>query len=175
MQLPIALYGNPVLRKKAQKIEEFTEELQRLAQDMLETMDANNGIGLAAPQIGKSISLFILRNYVEQEDGTIHLSDPQAYINPVITVLDDRIQEEDEGCISLPGLRGNVIRPYFIRIEAFDLLGNKFAEELEGYKARVVMHENDHLNGVLYIDRLSAHERKELEPELRAMKKKYTS
>ena len=93
MQLPIALYGNPVLRKKAQKIEEFTEDLQRLAQDMLETMDANNGIGLAAPQIGKSISLFILRNYVEQEDGTIHLSDPQAYINPVITVLDDRIQK----------------------------------------------------------------------------------
>ncbi len=172
MQLPIVYYGDPILRKKALVIEELNEELFVLAQNMLETMDNNNGIGLAAPQIGLSIRMFILRNYAVKEDGTIELTEPQTFINPTITVLDDRVQEEDEACISLPGLRGSVIRPYFIRVEAIGLDGKTFVEEIEGYKARVVMHENDHINGVLFIDRLSDREKKKLEPELRALKKK---
>lgn len=173
MLLPIVIFGDPILRKKALPLEEINEELFKLAQDMLETMDANRGIGLAAPQIGRSIRMFILRNYQEQEDGSIALTEPQVFINPKITILDDRLQEDSEGCLSIPHLSGNVVRPYYIRVEAVDLSGSPFTEEIEGYKARVVLHENDHLNGVLYIDRISTDERKKLEPELRAIKKKY--
>ncbi len=173
MLLPVVIFGDPILRKKALPLEEITEDLQRLAQDMLETMDANHGIGLAAPQIGRGIRMFILRNYQEKEDGSIVLTEPQAFINPKITVLDDRVQEDTEGCLSIPHLRGTVVRPYYIRVEAIDLQGNTFTEEVEGYKARVILHENDHLNGVLFIDRLSANEKKKLEPELRLIKKKF--
>lgn len=175
MKLPLVYYGNPFLRKKALPVEKITEELRTLAQDMLETMDVGNGIGLAATQVGRDYRMFILRNYMEQEDGTIQLTEPQAYINPKITILDDRVQEDSEGCLSIPGLHADVVRPYFIRVEALDLEGRTFTEEIEGYKARVVLHENDHLNGVLFIDRIPAEERKKIEIELKAIKKKMGS
>jgi peptide deformylase len=173
MLLSIVYFGDPRLRKKALPVEEVTEELRHLAQNMLETMDANNGIGLAATQVGSEVRLFILRNYEEMEDGSIQLTEPQVYINPKISILDDRIQEDTEGCLSLPGLRESVVRPYSIRVEALDLEGKPFTELLEGYKARVVLHENDHLNGVLFIDRIPAAERKRIAPHLQAIKKKY--
>ncbi len=173
MKLSIVYYGDPILRKKTPLLEEVNDELALLAQNMVETMDANNGIGLAAPQIGKSLRMFVLRNYITREDGRIELTEPQVFINPKITVLDDRVQEEDESCISIPRLAGSVTRPYHIRVEAMGLDGQPFTEEVEGYKARVIMHENDHLNGVLFIDRLSERERKKLEPHLKALKKKH--
>jgi len=173
MLLPIMIFGNPILRKKAAPVTDFTEELAILAQNMLETMDLAYGIGLAATQIGRDLRMFILRNYVVQEDGTVHLTEPQVYINPTITILDDRMQEDEEGCLSIPKLKGSVVRPFFIRVEALDLNGNTFTEEVEGYKARVIMHENDHINGVLFIDRLPPDEKKKLEPDLQAIKKQY--
>ncbi len=173
MQLPIVYFGDPRLRKRALSVAEITEELRKLASDMLETMDANNGIGLAATQVGREVRLFVLRNYVENEKGSVELTNPQFFINPKIVILDDRVQEDGEGCLSLPGVRAPVVRPYFIRVEALDLEGKPFVEEIEGYKARVILHENDHLNGVLFIDRISTKERKKIAPDLQALKKKY--
>ena len=171
MILPLAYYGAAVLRKKAAPIEQITEDLRLLAQNMIETMDSSNGIGLAAPQVHASVRMFVLRTYLEEEDGSVRFSDPQVFINPKISILDDRIQEDSEGCLSIPKLHGNVVRPFFIRVEAMDLEGQVFTEEVEGYKARGILHENDHLNGVLYIDRIAPRERKALEPQLRAIKK----
>ncbi len=173
MKLKISYYGDPILRKKAKPIEEVTDELRKLAEDMLVTMDENNGIGLAAPQVGRGIRLFILRNYEELEDGQIRLTEPQAFINPKITLVGEETQVDTEGCLSIPGIRAEVVRPLKIVVEATDLDGRKFTEEVEGYKARVILHENDHINGVLFIDRLDPKERKALEPDLRAIKKKY--
>lgn len=171
--LPLVYYGNPLLRKKSDVLEEITDEIRILADNMLETMDQNNGIGLAAPQIGRCVRLFILRNYVETPDGHIHLTQPQVYINPKLSSPSEETQLGEEGCLSVPGVHVDVERPLKITIEALDLDGKSFTEHLVGYKARVVMHENDHLNGVLHIDRTDPETRKLVEPELQAIKKKY--
>jgi len=174
MRLPLVFYGDPRLRKKSQPVTKITDELLKLADDMLDTMDINHGVGLAAPQIGQTIRFFILRNHIVTPEGHIQLTDPQAYINPKITILSsEEMQTDIEGCLSIPGIHEEVERPLKIRVEAMGLNGEIFVEEIEGYKARVVMHENDHINGVLFIDRISADKRKKLEPILREIKKKY--
>jgi len=173
MRLPLLYYGNPLLRKKAEPIEEITPEIRQLALDMIETMDVGNGIGLSAPQIGKSIRLFVLRNYIYLEDGRLGFSEPRVYINPKILSHSTHLLKDTEGCLSIPGINGEVERPDKILIEATDLEGNRFTEEVEGYNARVRMHENDHLNGVLYIDRMKPHNRHKIEAKLREIKKKY--
>ncbi len=175
MKLPIIYYGNPLLRKKAKEVGAITPEIQQLAFDMIETMDANQGIGLAAPQVGQLIRLFVLRNYVEAPDGTFQLTNAQVYVNPKVSLLSNQTQEDTEGCLSIPKLRAPVVRPLSIRVEALSLDGIPFVEEIEGYKARVIMHENDHLNGVLFIDRLDSQLRKKLEPDLRKIKSTTTS
>ena len=101
------------------------------------------------------------------------LGDPIVYINPKIHSPSDEEIEDIEGCLSIPGLRLDVYRPEIISIEAMDLNGNIFHEELEGYNARTRMHENDHINGVLYIDRVSPAVKKKIEPTLKEIKKKY--
>lgn len=172
MKLPLAYYGNPLLRKKAEPIGEITEAIRQLAADMIETMDANNGIGLAAPQIGQSIRLFVLRRYAVQEDGTRVITDPYVYINPKIVEHSEEEESEEEGCLSIPKIRMQVSRPKRIKVEATDLEGKAFTHDLEGINARVVMHENDHINGVLFIDRVRGAARKRIEDELRQIKKK---
>ncbi len=175
MTLNLCYYGDPILRKRAQEITVFDDELKKFSEALIKAVYDNPAAGLASPQVGKSIRMFVRRNFIVKDDGWIEYTDTTLFINPRITVLDDELQEEDEGCLSIPGLRGNVIRPMRIRVEASDIKGNPFTEELEGYKARIVLHENDHINGVLYIDRMDPKERKKLEPELRAIKKKYAS
>jgi peptide deformylase len=155
MLLQILYWGNPILRKRAEPVKEITEEIKKLIVDMIETMDANDGIGLAAPQVGVSIRLFVLRNYIELEDGKLGMSAPQVYINPKIKVDSKEELIDVEGCLSIPGIHENVIRPSRIIIEALDFEGNPFSEVVEGYNARVRMHEN------------------ELDPILRKIKKKY--
>lgn len=172
MKRPIAYYGEPVLRKKGEPITEFGAELKELYQDMVETMWANNGMGLAAPQIFCSLSLFITAFPYEKEDGTWGLSAVRPFVNPKILAHSDQFWVHDESCISLPKLSGAVPRPFWVDIEAQDLDGNVFHERLEGWPARVFLHENDHVNGVLYIDRMNKKERKELEEPLRQIKKK---
>ena len=176
MLLPIYYYGHPVLRKHCAVIETITDEIRKLSQDMIETMDyKNRGIGLAAPQVGYPIRLFVCRSYIFGEDQNWKLSEPKVYINPKLSSPSDRMLTDTEGCLSFPQLRLEIDRPDSIVVEAMAVDGHLFREEVEGYNARVRMHENDHINGVLFIDRIDAHQRKKITPLLLEIKKKYNS
>lgn len=167
-------YGDPILRQKSEEIPEITDEIRELANFMVQYMDNNNGIGLSAIQVGVPIRLFVLRNYVVLPDGQWSASAPFYYINPKIVWKSDETTIDTEACMSIPQFtKGPVERPARIRIEALDLEGKPFAEEREGLNARVSLHENDHLNGVLFIDRLPPRVRKAIEPDLRTIKTKY--
>ena len=172
MKLPITYYGSPILRKKCIPIEAITDEIRQLARDMIETMDVSNGIGIAAPQVGKSIRLFVLRNYVQLPDGKVGFSDPKYYINPKLSNISQETVMGEEGCLSIPGIHEEIARPLSLTVEALDLDGKPFTENLQGIDARVVLHENDHINGVLFIDRLDPEAKKRIEPLLREIKKK---
>lgn len=165
----ICMLGDPVLRKKAEDVTVFDESLNALIADMIETMDASNGIGLAAPQIGVSFNLFVLRNYLDTEEGETRLSDPEVYINPKITYRSQEVDLDEEGCLSIPGVRAEVYRPWIIEIEALNQKGELFKQKIEGFNARVRLHEFDHLQGTLFIDLLSKHERKKIKAKLAAI------
>lgn len=174
MRLNLTYYGNPILRKKSETIAAVTPEIEQLAKDMLETMDASNGIGLAAPQIGHSVRLFVCRFYEHVDDDPFVITkESYVFINPKITILQKESEIHEEGCLSIPGVRVDVPRPLKLVVEALDIQGKPFTLEREGFNARVVLHENDHLNGVLHIDRTDPHTRKKVEPYLQAIKKKY--
>ncbi len=174
MKLPLFYYGHPILRKKCEPIEEVTPAIRKLVADMVETIDQINAIGLSAPQVGKSIRLFVLRRYIILPDGRWTVSEPYVYINPKVLEHSEETWVDDEGCMSIPGIRLPVVRPLKIKMEATDLEGNTFVHELEGLNARVLFHENDHINGVLYIDRVDEKERQKAEPYLKKIKKKYS-
>ncbi len=177
MILPIRYYGDPVLRKRCEPILEITDEIRQLVADMIETMNAHNGLGLAAPQVGHLVRLFVLREYLTEEDGDeeeLRLSEPKVYINPKITNPSDELISDVEGCLSIPEIKYPVFRPLKITVTATDLEGKEFTEELEDYNARIRMHENDHINGVLFIDRLEPDFKKKIDPILVAIKKKYS-
>jgi len=166
MQRVICMLGDPILRKKASDIKEFDASLQTLIDDMIETMDASNGIGLAAPQIGVCLNLFVLRNYLDIDSDEVELSDPEVYINPKITYRSQEVELDEEGCLSIPGVRASVYRPQVVHIEALDRHGNSFKQVIEGFNARVRLHEFDHLNGTLFIDLISKNERKKMKADL---------
>lgn len=171
MKLPIAYYGNPILRKKAAKIDQVNKEICQLVEDMIDTMIAHKGVGLAAPQVHHSLALFIA--YFEQEEKEFDRNKVRVFINPKIINYSEEMTLMGEGCLSIPKLYGDIFRPMVITVTAQDLEGNLFTEDFEGYNAHIVLHENDHLNGVLFIDRLPPKERKSLEPRLREIKKKF--
>ena len=167
-------FGDPVLREQSKPIEEITDEIKELAHFMIEYADQNNGIGLSAVQVGVPIRLFVLRDYVVLPDGKWSASAPKVFINPKIVWKSKETETDDEACMSVPGLLvGPIERPKKVRVEATDLEGNMFVEEREGLNARVSFHENDHLNGVLQIDRLPPRVRKKIESDLQDIKKKY--
>jgi peptide deformylase len=145
--LKVRKYGDPVLRRRAETVREVTPELRRLAEDMIETMYDEAGIGLAAPQIGESIRMMV----VGDERGR----HPQALVNPVITEQGGAVTAE-EGCLSIPGLFADVERAEWVQIEAQDLDGRPVSIRARGFHARVFQHEMDHLDGILFIDRLDA-------------------
>jgi peptide deformylase len=160
MILPLVYYGNPLLRKKSKKITKITEDIKKLILDMTETMDAKKGVGLAAIQVGVPVRLLIIRPVTENKDGEVFLGEIEVYINPVISNHSDETETLPEGCLSVPGLHMDVERPKMIHIEASDVNGNKISKDVSGFKARELMHENDHLNGVLFIDRLATDKKK---------------
>ena len=175
MKLPLAYYGHPVLRKKTERINEINDELRQFVNDMIETMHAHNGIGLAAPQVLRSIALFITNVPTQNPDGTWTEGEACVYINPKVLEISEELVEVSEGCLSIPKLYGTLIRPSHVKFEATNLNGEQFSGELSGLFAQNFFHENDHLNGVLYIDRMKGKARQELEPRLRELKKKYHS
>jgi peptide deformylase len=176
VKLPILLYGHPILRKKGEKITEITDEIRQLVSDMIETMDeGGRGIGLAAQQVGRALKLFVLRRYVDGPDGKWTVSDPIVYINPKILAVSKETGIVEEGCLSIPNVLLPVERPVKIKIESTRLDGSKVVEEVEGMNARVILHENDHINGVLFIDRVEEKYVREVEGILRAIKKSRTT
>jgi peptide deformylase len=173
MKLNLRYYGDPILREKAKPIQEITEEIRQLAHNMIETMLSLNGIGLAATQVGVLLRLFVSNVDYEDEQGEIHFCEPKVYINPVLSNPSHVVAERSEGCLSIPKLYVPVSRPLAITIEWQDLEGNLFKREVSHFLARNLMHETDHLNGVLTIDRLKGKRRTEVEPFLRRIKQHY--
>ncbi len=175
MKRGIRYIGDPILRQKAKPVESITDEIKTLAADMLETMEATNGIGLAAPQIGVSLRLFVLAIVEETEEGRIKLEQTRVYINPIIESVSKEQVKMNEGCLSIPGLYvDQVLRPEKITVRYTDLEGVEHVETVESWHARVILHENDHLNGVLFIDRLTPSQKKEIEFDLKKIKKKFS-
>lgn len=155
--------GDPVLRQPADDVEVFDDELRRLIQDMFETMYVEEGIGLAAPQVGVSKRFFVMD--VGEEN-----SHAQAIVNPVI-VDETGSEKGEEGCLSLPGLVGAVERSAEIVVEGFDPEGKPLRFEASGLIARCIQHEIDHLDGVLFIDKLSPMKRKMLLSKWKKLRK----
>ena len=143
--LDVRLYGDPMLRRKAAHVREVTPELRRVIVDMIETMYHEAGIGLAAPQVGIPYRLLVM------DDGK---GGARALINPIITGRSGSVVDE-EGCLSLPGIFGDVERSKLVTVQATDEDGRPFDLDAAGLQARVIQHEMDHLEGVLFIDLLS--------------------
>lgn len=170
MELPLAYYGSPILRKKGEPVDEITEEICILIRDMIDTLRAKKGIGLAAPQVGKSLRIFITQIPIQQKDGSYVNSELRVFINPKIVKVSEEVDIFCEGCLSIPGVHADVVRPLRITIEATDLKGHRFQESFDHLAARCCLHENDHLNGVLFVDRVRGEERERLEPALKRIK-----
>lgn len=165
MILPIVAYGDPVLKKKAVDIDENYPDLQKLIADMFETMYNANGVGLAAPQIGKSIRLFVVDATPMAESEGDEEGDPsckdfkRVFINPIIFEEEGEEWAFEEGCLSIPQIREEVMRKPQLKIEYYDEKWDLYEEELDGFAARVVQHEYDHIEGVLFLDKISAFKR----------------
>jgi peptide deformylase len=151
-KLEILTLGNPVLRSKCAPVSQFDADLATLASDMLETMRAAPGVGLAAPQVGRLIRLFTF------DDGDEHAG---ALCNPEIVERSEETNEAEEGCLSIPGTYFPVVRHTMVRVRATDVGGAPVTVEGEGFLARIFQHEIDHLDGILFIDRLAPELRKE--------------
>ena len=156
--LKVARMGHPVLRSRARALdpsEVRAAVMQKFIDDMMDTMLEYVGIGLAAPQVHEGVRLFVAG--IEDADGKLRV---MPFVNPVITPLAEHKAEDWEGCLSIPDIRGKVPRYTHIRVEALDRKGKPFAMELRNFQARVVQHETDHLDGMLYLSRLTPAERK---------------
>ncbi len=159
MIYPIVAYGDPVLKKKAEEITQDYPGLKELIDDMFETMYNAHGVGLAAPQIGKSIRLFVVdaTPFAEGEDGDPGCEDfKRVFINPIIYEEEGEEWGFEEGCLSIPNVREEVFRKPIVRIEYYDENWDLYEEELDGFAARVIQHEYDHIEGTLFVEHLTA-------------------
>ncbi len=155
MKLPVYLYGHPVLREVSADIDESYDGLQGLIDDMFETMYASEGVGLAAPQIGRNDAIVVIDADPLKEGHPECEGRRLVLINPEIEVLDGSKVTRPEGCLSLPGLSENVSRVEHIRLRWLDENFEPHEEEMSGFLSRVVQHECDHLDGMMYIDHIS--------------------
>jgi peptide deformylase len=162
MIYPIVAYGDPILRKVTRPIEKDELDLKKLADDMFETMYDASGVGLAAPQIGLNIRIFVVDGTPMNEGEEEEEKDPtlegfkKVFINPQILEEEGEEWGFEEGCLSIPGIRGEVFRPEKVKIRYRDLEWNEHEEEYEGTAARIIQHEYDHLQGKLFTDYLPA-------------------
>jgi len=173
MLLPIIAYGHPVLKRKAEVINKDYPKLMELIENMFETMYNANGVGIAAPQIGLSIRLFIVDTSpfsedesLSDEDRSLLKSFKKVFINPEI--LDENGDEWsfEEGCLSIPNIRESVLRQKEIKIQYFDEKFNKHTASFDGLLARVIQHEYDHIEGLLFTDKLSSFKKQLLKKKL---------
>ncbi|NEW40476.1 peptide deformylase [Nocardia cyriacigeorgica] len=148
---PVRLFGDPILRARAAEVTGFDRELRQLVTDLTETMHDDGGVGMAAPQIGVGLRVFVY----DTGDAAGHL------VNPSWTVLDEQEQVGPEGCLSIPGLRYDTRRALRVHASGVDMTGAPVEFDAEGLLARCVQHESDHLDGVLFIDKLESADRKD--------------
>src|SRR4051812_2931986 len=180
MKRPIVKYGHPVLRAKGKRITQVDDEIRTLASDMLETMHAANGVGLAAQQVGEALQLTVLDiSEVEDRPSTLKLNGkevdpptvmPLVLLNPELT-LDVATEVGPEGCLSFPEINGDIDRAVTVFAKAETLEGEKLELEASGLLARALQHEVDHLNGILFIDRMSSAAKASLGSRLKRLQK----
>ncbi len=170
--LPLAYYGDAILRRKGDPVDLITSDLITLVEEMIETMDAFDGIGLAAPQIHHSIRLFVIRKPTEDRAKEIELGPVKVFINPTLSEYSEETWKAPEGCLSIPTIRAAVERPKEITVEYTNLEGKQIRERVSGWEARVIMHEYDHIEGILFIDRLSPKEQEALHSSLENIKQR---
>ena len=164
MIYPIVAYGHPVLKKRAKNIEKGEIDVLQLAEDMFETMHAASGIGLAAPQIGKSIRMFVVDGSPMEEEDLMDFK--KVFINPEIIEEEGEEWAFEEGCLSIPTIREDVNRNEKLRIRYFDENWEEKEEGFDGLKARIIQHEYDHIEGILFTDHLSAFKKRLLKGKL---------
>ena len=183
MLLRVTQYGEPILRKVGTAITEFDADLAQLADDMVDTMYDEEGIGLAAQQIGKAIQLFVLD--VRPPEGEqpafdysfdgkqppLDLIMPMAVANPKVSIIDSSEDVYEEGCLSFPDVRGKVTRPIGVRCEFQDTEGNSHILEATGLLGRCILHESDHLNGELFIDKMDKRDLQRMTPRIKKIKR----
>ena len=173
MILPIVAYGDPILKQRAKEISSSSKDLEILLKNMWETMYAANGVGLAAPQVGKSLRLFIVdgspfsveASLTEDEKNELK-GFKKVFINPKILQKSDDLENYNEGCLSIPDVRGDVTRPTTIKIKYQNQYFKEITEHISGLPSRIVQHEYDHLEGILFTDKLSALKKKLLKNKL---------
>jgi len=150
--------GHPVLRARAQALDRTrlkSPDVQKLIDDMMETMTEYHGVGLAAPQVHEGLRLFVASLDMDRGDEP---TQPIAIINPEITPIGQELVEDWEGCLSIPDIRGRVSRPAEVRVRALDRDGERIELRARGFSARIIQHETDHLDGVLFFDRMRGFE-----------------
>ena len=178
MILPIVKYGNPVLRKKGERIESVTPEIKQLIADMFETMEANHGVGLAAQQVGHALQLTVIDvREIKDRPSTLELKGksadvadfmPLVLINPEVTPAGEPATG-GEGCLSFPEIFAEIARPESVDVKALNEKGKVIEFRCGGLLARAVQHETDHLNGILFIDRMERKTKEEFRDELDAL------
>jgi peptide deformylase len=161
----VRIYGDPVLRKQAEPVTKFDKQLAAFAEEMVATMHERDGVGLAAPQVGKSIAVVV----VSKERGD---ESPYVLVNPQITYASEQTEESEEGCLSIPELNAKVCRPSIVSVSAQDTAGKPVTIEMAGgLLARALQHEIDHLCGIMFIDRTSILQRQLLSGKLKKLAK----
>ena len=167
MLLPVTLYGDPILKKRAEDIAADYPNLQDVIKNMWQTMYVASGVGLAAPQVGLSIRLFVVDTAQLAEKRKKEFKGiKKVFINPTILNEEGEEWKYEEGCLSIPAIREDVFRKPTIKIRYFDENFNEFTEEFDEINARVIQHEYDHIEGVLFVDKLKPLKRKLLLPKL---------
>ncbi len=184
--LDISYYGNPILKKKSEMVENI-DEVKKVLDDMIETMDAHGGVGLAAPQVGISSSFFIINankgsdedeNIQESDDDDIisNKEDVEVFINPIIHELKGSKVDYEEGCLSVPEIKGIVSRSESIHIEYTDINGDiKEEEDMDGFRAHICQHEYDHLQGILFVEKLRPTAKLVLRKRLKELAEEYNA
>ncbi|HEB85064.1 MAG TPA: peptide deformylase [Bacteroidetes bacterium] len=170
-KMPIRVYGDPLLRRHSKEVTEFDESLEALAVDMVETMLAADGIGLAAPQVGVSRCFIVIGIPVEEDDGDARKI--LVLVNPEILEVNEETVVMEEGCLSLPGITEEIERPTDVRVRYQNLKGETLEIEVGGLLARVIQHEKDHLDGVLFIDHLPPLKRTLLRGKLKKLREEH--
>ena len=161
----ILYYPDPVLQRRAEAVDAGREGLREFAEEMIRTMRDASGVGLAAPQVGEGLRLFVASTSGEEEDAMVFVNPRIEPFGPVVSM--------EEGCLSLPGVTAEITRPEQVRVKYEDVDGVEHEDEFDELLARIVQHECDHLEGVLFIDRMTDTDRIRVEPDLRTLKEQY--